>query len=87
MRVKFSNEARRTVDGLPRVIQGRMWHVIDRLKLWPSVSGAKPLRGALAANFRIRTGDYRLVFRLEMDEDGEYVLIWRIGDRKDVYLD
>jgi mRNA-degrading endonuclease RelE of RelBE toxin-antitoxin system len=37
----------------------------------------------LAGNFRIRTGDYRIVFRVV----GDKVIVWKIGDRKDVYLD
>jgi hypothetical protein len=32
---------------LPMVIKGRVVEVIARLANWPSVSGAKPLRGAL----------------------------------------
>jgi len=68
---------------LPRGIQPRINQVILRLEDWPDVSGAKPLKGELAGNFRIRTGDYRVVFRVK----AQTVIVWRIGDRKDVYLD
>jgi hypothetical protein len=33
---------------LPRPIQTRVIHLVDRLGNWPNVSGAKPLSGALA---------------------------------------
>jgi mRNA interferase RelE/StbE len=81
--VELTPEAAEQFADLPRSIQPRISDVILRLAEWPEVSGAKPLRGDLAGNFRIRTGDYRIVFRVS----GESVIVWRIGDRKDVYLD
>jgi len=48
-----------------------------------SVSGAKPLRHGLKSHFRIRTGDWRVVFTVR----GDVVRIVDIGHRKDVYED
>jgi len=81
--VALTPDAAEQFASLPRGIQPRINQVILRLEDWPDVSGAKPLKGELAGNFRIRTGDYRVVFRVR----GETVIVWRIGDRKDVYLD
>jgi len=81
--VALTIEAAEQFANLPRAIQPRINNVIVRLTDWPKVSGAKPLKGDLAGNFRIRTGDYRIVFRVA----GEKVTVWKIGDRKDVYLD
>jgi len=47
------------------------------------VSGAKALRGRLAGLYRIRTGDYRLLFRVE----GERIVIERAGHRDRFYED
>ena len=58
-------------------------NVTDRLVDWPRVSGAKPLRGTLVGNYRIRTGGYRLVFRYETNRDT--VVVWKIGYRGDIY--
>jgi mRNA-degrading endonuclease RelE of RelBE toxin-antitoxin system len=55
--------------------------IIERLGRWPEVSGAKPLRGKLAGRYRIRTGDYRLQFRVRGDE----VIIERMGHRGRFY--
>jgi mRNA-degrading endonuclease RelE of RelBE toxin-antitoxin system len=68
---------------LPRVIQGRATEVFARLVKWPNVSGAKPLHGDLQGSYRIRTGDYRIVFTPSPDK----VTVWKIGDRKGIYLD
>lgn len=51
--------------------------MFERLKGWPAVSGATPLSGPLTGHYRIRTGDYRVQFRLE----GGTLVIERIGHR------
>lgn len=79
--VKYTADALDQLTSLPLVIQRRIEQVVVRLAKWPDVSGAKPLRGGLKGNFRIRTGDYRVVFRVVADE----VRIWKIGYRGDVY--
>jgi len=79
--VKYTSDALDQLTGLPLVIQRRVEDVVLRLAKWPQVSGAKPLRGNLKGNYRIRTGDYRVVFRIL----GEEVLIWKIGYRGDIY--
>jgi len=42
-----------------------MERLVVRLGQWPNVSGVKSLRGDLAGHYRLRTGDYRLQFRVE----------------------
>ena len=81
--VGLTPEALEQYGKLPRGIQPRIANIILRLGKWPSVSGAKPLVGKLAGSYRIRTGDYRIVFRVA----GGKVIVWRMGDRKDVYFD
>lgn len=55
--------------------------IVERLEKWPAISGAKPLRGTLAGHWRIRTGDYRVQFRIA----GETVVIERVGHRDRFY--
>jgi mRNA interferase RelE/StbE len=80
-RVLLTPEAEHQMQRLPRVIRYRLHDVVDRLELWPSTSGAKPLRKELKGYYRIRVGDFRVVFRAV----GEEVWIVRIEHRKDVY--
>lgn len=77
MDVRISDEAQEQFDTLPLVIQRRVRAIIARLGEWPAVSGSKPLRGAWAGHHRKRTGDYRLIFRVEEDT----VLIEKIAHR------
>jgi mRNA-degrading endonuclease RelE of RelBE toxin-antitoxin system len=81
VKVEFTAEARRALEDIPLVIRLRCYGIIERLEQWPNVSGAKPLRGELKGCFRIRTGDWRIVFRPE----GSVLWIVRIDNRKDVY--
>ena len=83
MDVGLTADAAAQYNRLARGIQPRIDNIILRLTDWPNVSGVKPLAGALAGDFRIRTGDYRIVSRLS----GEKVVVWKIGNRKDVYVD
>jgi mRNA interferase RelE/StbE len=73
--------AARELRVLSPSMKRRVQAVFVRLQSWPATSGAKPLRRALAVAYRIRTGDWRVVFRLVADE----ILIERIAHRRDVY--
>ena len=81
--VAITPSARLELDAVPLVIRNRIIGVFERLTKWPSVSGAKPLRGALRGSYRVRTGDYRVVFTVTAD--GETVTVWKIGNRGTVY--
>jgi mRNA interferase RelE/StbE len=70
-------------DRLPKTIHARILALTERLKRWPDVSGAKPLRGDLAGFYRMRTGDYRLRFFL----NGKTVVVDKIGHRREFYED
>ena len=81
--VTYEREAVEQLAGLPNVVLARLANIARRLENWPDVSGAKPLRGDLAGHYRIRTGDYRVQFRVV----GNEVLIERIGHRDGFYED
>ena len=77
----YEREAAEQLATLPNVIVAHMQKIVERLQDWPAVSGAKPLRGDLAGHYRVRTGDYRIQFRVVDDE----VIIERIGHRDGFY--
>lgn len=79
--VRLERAAATELDKLPLRIHGRMLKLFERLGDWPSISGVKALSGRLAGKYRLRTGDYRLQFRLE---DG-VVIVERIGKRDGFY--
>jgi len=80
-RVLVSAEASEQFKNLPKSIKARVLGIFERLGDWPQVSGAKPLRHGLVGRYRIRTGSYRLQFRVTGDD----VVVEKIGDRGGFY--
>ena len=80
MDVELTPDALEQFRALPGVMQKRVQKVLLRLRDWPTVSGAKALSGNLAGWYRIRTGDYRIRFRVEPSG----ISVDKIGHRKDI---
>jgi len=97
--VALEDDAREQFSDLPRLIASRVEKLLVRLQKWPQVSGVKHLRGALAGKYRLRTGDYRLQFRVQelrrptrLDQPAEekrppdyLVVVEKIGHRDGFY--
>ncbi len=81
MRVLLAPAAQRQFDDLPVLVQARIRTVFQRLREWPHVSGARPLRGNLSGCYRVRTGDYRVQFRLLADT----IEVTKVGHRDGFY--
>ena len=79
--ILFEYRALKEFEDLPKPIKYRIFELVGRLGEWPNVSGAKPLKGDLAGHYRLRTGDYRLQFRIEKQS----VVIERLGHRDGFY--
>ena len=81
--VALTPEAVEQLEVLANPIHGRVLRLLARLEKWPKVSGAKPLTGDLAGHYRLRTGDYRIQFRVA----GDVVTVEKIGHRDRFYED
>ena len=81
MPVRITPEAYQQIAALPVSIHRRVLDVLARLEQWPTISGAKPLRRELKGHFRVRTGDWRVIFRPQ----GDAVWMTAVDNRKDVY--
>jgi mRNA interferase RelE/StbE len=79
--VELLPSAARALSKLERSIQVRIARRIDRLAEDPRGDAVK-LRGADDI-WRVRVGDYRILYRIE--EDRLVVLVIRIGHRREVY--
>jgi mRNA-degrading endonuclease RelE of RelBE toxin-antitoxin system len=80
-KVILNPDAVRGFHEAPTGMVRRINDALERLEQWPQVSGAKPLRGKLKGCFRLRCGDWRIVFR---PIGGDLVVI-AIDNRRDVY--
>jgi mRNA-degrading endonuclease RelE of RelBE toxin-antitoxin system len=81
VKVVTTPEALKQLESLPPEIVARMVKLYERLEKWPQVSGAKPLTASRAGHWRLRTGDYRLQFRVE----GVRVIVEKVGHRDRFY--
>ena len=79
--VTLEYDAAKQLGDLPKPIKSRMIELLARLAEWPNVSGAKPLSGNLAGHYRLRTGDYRMQFRV----DAGRVIVEQVGHRDGFY--
>ena len=79
--VRLTATAREQLEQLPKSIRARIYDLLERLEKWPNVSGTKPLRGNLAGRYRLRTGDFRMQFRVV----DNVVIIEQIGHRDGFY--
>lgn len=83
VKIIITPDAQSEFEDLPLDIQVRVLRIFERLGDWPSVSGAKPLRGEWAGHYRIRTGDWRVIFQVISPR----VIVVRIKHRREVYED
>jgi mRNA interferase RelE/StbE len=61
----------------------RVAGAIELLAIDPRPPGAKMLRGGEQGRWRVRTGDYRVVYAIA--DEGLIVLILRVAHRREVY--
>jgi mRNA interferase RelE/StbE len=77
--VRYAETAAADLRGLPKPIAAQIIRKVQRLE--NGLQGnIKPLREA-DFGYRLRMGDYRILFDLE----GDMIVIQRIGHRKDIY--
>jgi len=79
--VEFREVVWEDLEALPRNIRERILRAIaQRLTTAPTHYGVK-LRQALSELWKLRVGDYRVVY----DITGNHVTVWAVRHRKDVY--
>ena len=81
-RVTISRGAARTFRGLHPHAAACLKSAIQELALDPRPPGALQLTGG-QGEYRIRVGDYRIVYDIQDDE--LVILVLRIGHRREVY--
>lgn len=81
--VTLTAAAQKQITELPKSVRMRIDGVIERLEKWPQVSGVRPLRGELSGHYRVRTGDYRVQFRVSDNK----LIVEKVGHRDGFYED
>lgn len=67
-RIEFSSRSRKALASLPRRDQARILVAIQALGQEPRPAGCKPVKAAPKGTYRIRVGDYRVIYTVLDDE-------------------
>ena len=81
--VEFHAPAAKELAKLDPKLQLRITGVIELLSIDPRPPGAKMLRGGEHGRWRVRVGDYRVVYTV--DDGRLLVLVLRVAHRREVY--
>jgi mRNA interferase RelE/StbE len=81
--IDFAPRTERQLNLIPKNIRKLIFDRIDKLRTNPRQEGTEPLQGIEKGLFRIRQGDYRIVYSIQ--DQKLLILIVRIVHRKEVY--
>ncbi len=79
----ISRQALKDIAGLPKSVVPRVTKAIDALRIDPRPLGCKKLKGQREYLWRIRVGDYRVIY--DIKDKVKVVEVREVGDRKDIY--
>ncbi len=82
--VLLERRADRELRRLPDTALRRVNSTLEALSSRPIPRGAVKLRGEQSEGWRVRVGDYRILYTI--DDSRRVVTVYRIGHRRDVYL-
>ena len=82
-KVEFSSKALKDLRSIPRLYQGKIIDKSEGLAIDPHPTGSLKLKGLNEEFWRIRIGDYRVIYKVL--ETVQVVDIRRIGHRKNIY--
>ena len=77
--IKWEEKAQKELYSLENQISSRIYKKINELKQGFQSKDIKRIQGE--NKFRLRVGDYRVLFSLEND----LITIWKVGHRKNIY--
>ncbi len=83
MRVEITRRAQKDLLGLDQKTCTRILDALVGLEREPPEGDLKRLKAVSKDHWRLRVGDFRVIFRIDADQDAVFVL--HIGHRRDVY--
>jgi mRNA interferase RelE/StbE len=80
-RIELRRKAQRSLDKLPKSDFTAIIEAVKNLAESPRPKGVEKIKSA--GLWRIRYGDYRIVYSI--DDDNKIIIILRIGHRREIY--
>jgi mRNA interferase RelE/StbE len=81
--VEIEPDAWKKIMALPETAQRQIFTAIEALEAEPRPGNAKPLKREWRGYWRVRSGNYRVIYTIE--ENRLVVVVVKIGDRRDIY--
>lgn len=81
--IEYSKDIEKDFNKLPKEEVIKILAKIDRLAENPRPSGVEPLQGNLKGLFRVRSGNYRIIYQI-LDKCLT-ILVVRVSHRREVY--
>ncbi len=81
--IKILPTAQKELASLPKPIRVRIAKKIDSLQTNPVPQGVKLLKGKVREAYRLRVGDYRILYQIK--KEILTVLVIKIGHRREIY--
>ena len=81
--ITIKKKAEKELSKLPKQVLSKIVSAIDHLETNPKPVGHKKLQASDENAYRIRVGDYRIIYVIA--EEIKIINIRKIGHRKDVY--
>jgi mRNA interferase RelE/StbE len=82
-RVVILPSAQKELEGIPNPFPDKLDDQILALAREPRPPGCKKMRDASAATWRVRVGNYRIIY--EIDDKAKLVTIQRVAHRREAY--
>lgn len=85
MEIQFKKSAIKALKQMNKPTKERIRKAIVGLTLSPPVGDIKAMQGYKDGRFRLRVGQYRIIYKYDTDGTVEILLILDIGARGDIY--
>ncbi len=85
MEIVYKKKAVKAIEGMPKATKQRIKSAIEGLTLTQPKGNIKPMQGYKDGRFRLRVGDYRIIYRYDTDGKLQILVIMDIGSRGDIY--
>ena len=81
--IRTPKSVQKQLRSLPKAFHSHIIEKIRQLSNDPRPSGVKKLRGSDTSTYRVRVGNYRILY--EIDDRTQTIYLLEIADRKDAY--
>ncbi len=82
-KILYAKSVSHDIRKIPKKYLDKIKESIEELKNFPNIKDVKKLTAHPLADFRLRVGEYRILFDVDWKERVIYIL--KIGHRKEIY--